>query len=67
MIYNRALIKKNRNLSLKKLSNSSKAPINHLFGCHDYASQSTKSMQMMWNGNVNKPNHSGRKGEAMKS
>ena len=32
-------IKKNRNLSLSEVTESSKAPINHLFGCHDYCSE----------------------------
>ena len=35
-IYYGAWIKKNRNLALTE---SSKAPINHLFGCHDYCSE----------------------------
>ena len=38
-IYYGAWIKKNRNLALTKFTESSKAPINHLFGCHDYCSE----------------------------
>ena len=38
-IYYGAWIKKTRNLSLIDFTESSKAPINHLFGCHDFCSE----------------------------
>jgi len=52
-VYYGAWIKKNRNLSLAEFSISSKAPINHLFGCHDYCSETwcpVKAGKMVSNG-----------------
>ena len=52
-VYYGAWIRKNRNLSLAEFSISSKAPINHLFGCHDYCSETwcpVKAGKMVSNG-----------------
>ena len=56
-IYYGAWIKKTRNLSLTEFTESSKAPINHLFGCHDYCSESwcpVKSGKSVSNGKYHK-------------
>jgi len=39
LYYGAWISKKNRNLSLIDFTESSKAPINHLFGCHDFCSE----------------------------